>query len=207
MAGCSVDGCDRPFLAKGLCNLHYRRLHARGVIGGVELERVRGRKCSIEGCGRKHVAHGLCAMHRRRVQVSGATGPAEPFIAGCGNGCITKAGYKVLTGRQYATHPNAYSKNRGACAYIPEHVLVMSQILGRALRKGESVHHKNGIRHDNRPSNLELWVTTQPSGQRVADRIADALAILSQYGNDESQWPPEYRSTMKVLARHLARHS
>jgi hypothetical protein len=53
-----------------------------------------------------------------------------------------------------------------------EHVLVMEQILGRRLVKGETPHHKNGNRADNRPENLELWLRPQPSGQRVSDLIA-----------------------------------
>lgn len=50
-----------------------------------------------------------------------------------------------------------------------EHRMVMSQMLGRELMPGENVHHKNGVRDDNRPENLELWVSPQLFGQRLAD--------------------------------------
>jgi hypothetical protein len=62
-----------------------------------------------------------------------------------------------------------------------QHRVVMEELLGRALSPHENVHHTNGVRHDNRPENLELWVTSQPSGQRPADLVEWAKEILRIY--------------------------
>jgi len=55
--------------------------------------------------------------------------------------------------------------------YVFEHRLVMEQMLGRYLTPEENVHHLDGRRDFNHPSNLELWWKSQPSGQRVPDLI------------------------------------
>lgn len=70
----------------------------------------------------------------------------------------------------------------GGVPDIAEHRHVMEKKIGRKLRAGEIVHHKNGIRSDNSPDNLELWLRKDPPGQRVADRIAWAKALLAEYG-------------------------
>jgi len=57
----------------------------------------------------------------------------------------------------------------------------MEQHLGRALLPEESVHHINGVRHDNRLENLELWSSSHPAGQRVSDKVAWAREILALY--------------------------
>jgi hypothetical protein len=73
-------------------------------------------------------------------------------------------------------HPNA---NQSGC--IKEHILIMSEFLKRPLMPEETVHHKNGIRTDNRIENLELWTKNHGNGQRIEDVISFAIDILKKY--------------------------
>ena len=77
-------------------------------------------------------------------------------------------------------HPRA----RRDSGKVLEHIVVMEEMLGRHLLPGEEVHHKNRVRDDNRPSNLELWARSHPAGGRVIDLVAWAIELLVLYAPD-----------------------
>lgn len=98
---------------------------------------------------------------------------ADRPIAGFQDGTVNQYGYKLL---KRPEHPNADSRG-----VIMEHRFIMSQHLGRPLSKGETVHHKNGNRLDNRIENLELWTGNHSYGARLEDRIEDSIKYLIEY--------------------------
>ena len=168
---CVIANCQNEAISFGMCEKHYTRWRRHGNAFITKPTNVpKNRKCEVDGCDEKHEGLGYCSKHYQRYKKHGDATKTR------GNGRYKQRGYVYL---KMPNHPNVYKSN-----YIPEHVYVMSEHLGRALRKGETVHHKNGIKDDNRIENLELWTSSHPAGQRVSDLVKWAKEILTLYAEE-----------------------
>jgi hypothetical protein len=171
--GCLVTDCNSPVHAHNLCNVHYRSSEDRPV-------------CSVDGCERAIIARTFCGDHyhryRRHGDPLGGRSPNMKRTPGT-PGRMRKTAYGYIE-YHFPEHPNCHPSS----GYVAEHVMAMSKHLNRPLRKGETVHHLNGIRDDNRIENLELWRKGgQPAGQRIVDLVAWAKELLDTYGEEVNE--------------------
>lgn len=72
-------------------------------------------------------------------------------------------------------------EGNGPRDWVKHHRYVIENHIGRKLHSFENVHHKNGNKSDNSLSNLEIWITKQPKGQRPEDLVEYAKWILKTY--------------------------
>ncbi len=200
---CSIEECTTPARVRGWCSKHYSRWAKwgdptyLGPIGrpiGPDSRKakypVKDLVCHI--CGEKFRGrHGrrcrrcIYVASQGRCVCGKPIHPKSTTCQGCrdrkrgaenpgwkGGRFVAKSGYVMV----YAPdHPGRLG------VYVDEHRLVMESMLGRYLLENENVHHRNGVKADNRPENLELWVVSQPPGQRAIDLLAWAREIIATY--------------------------
>ena len=157
---CYIDECIRPPAERRVVFNHHYWIMRDAVMP----------PCSMSDCEGPSRIRGYCSKHAGRHYRYGSAHvlPAPP------------KGECVTSGYRQVPRPDGDG-------WDLEHRIVMEQVIGRPLREGETVHHINGDRLDNRSKNLELWLKSQPAGQRVTDRIADAKRILRVYGAEPEE--------------------
>lgn len=181
---CMVAGCEKPAYGRGYCQKHYDKVRKYGdPLGAARRRSGVGTVCSVVGCSGEVRALGYCAKHHSMFKKHGdATFQSEQTKKRHGE-IFDDQGYVLVWA---PGHPNA--KRGTANKRVPKHRLVMCEYLGRSLLPGENVHHKNGDKCNNGIDNLELWVTTQPKGQRPQDLLEWAREIVARYAADEQKF-------------------
>lgn len=137
-------------------------------------------------CGTEREA---AAYNIRRTRSCGCANAERLRKQNSGGGSKHPA-WKGGRSQKKSGYVTVYVGNRGdgASPHKYEHHLVMEQHLGRELFPDETVHHKNGIRNDNRIENLQLKAGAHGQGQTIPDLVEWAREILRRYdGTDEAR--------------------
>lgn len=174
---CQEPSCTRDVYARGWCGMHHKRWRTHGDVRAEVPLRAR-EPCEVEGCGRMRHARRYCATHYRRLVLAGDARPEDPIRI------VTGVGFEH-NGYWMVSVPREDRWLVGGERKVAEHRVIMARHLGRPLHPDESVHHRNGVRTDNRLENLELWSSSHPSGQRVSDKVAWAVTMLRRYAPEE----------------------
>lgn len=195
---CNICLMDKKNFSKGLCEQCYARNRYREKVGipldipsrqnPVFLELGLCENCKKEKRIKKNELCRPCYnrteeghqeyLIRKRISArkstrrkSGIDENAPLKYRSRGEGTICKkSGYHIL-----GIFKDGKSKGIGV------HRIEMEKKLGRSLKSYETVHHKNGIKHDNRIENLELWHKKHPPGRRVDDQIKWCIEFLEEY--------------------------
>ena len=178
---CLIKNCPHEANYRGICSSHHTRMRKHGSY----LEEIplrvwhQEKKCKEDGCERIHFGRGWCNQHYNLWYKHGYKPgtktlwtPEEikerykaSISAGPGTRVIDNKGYiRVKVATDDWRFPMADGKG-----WALEHRLVIADHLRELIPSRKTVHHKNGIRNDNRLENLELWESHHPPGQRSSD--------------------------------------
>ena len=155
--------------AAGYCEAHGRQIRLGKPLSPIVRKTKKQGICKFDDCGRHVFARGYCRRHYSQ------------FIEGSTLTPITSIRSAVLPVGSVNIKQDGYIRVKTESGWDTQHRIVMSDFIGRPLLPHELVHHKNGIRTDNRIENLELCSRYQPPSQRISDQLEWAREIISLY--------------------------
>ena len=143
------------------------------------------KKCQGEARTNAALVEKICPHCQKKFSV-------QPYrnVSYCSNECAhARMGInkRKFPGGWYTQKKSGYVARSHEGKTELQHRRVMEDHLGRKLHLYENIHHKNGVKDDNRLENLEIWITRQPKGQRVEDTTEWAIAWLEAHGYSVSK--------------------
>lgn len=178
---CTVENCIKPLIARGLCHMHYWRFKKYGTTDTPTKRPKLNTACTVKGCKNTAKARQLCDNHYHMFSYNGTLQRIQPHynptcsVENCeephhSNGlCHLHYQRKLKYGSTDKPKRQYSNRKRNQKHYRR----LMSEKLGRPLKKGEHVHHKDGNELNNDPDNLEAL----PHWYHIS------LHIWEKYGN------------------------
>jgi hypothetical protein len=142
--------------------------------------RKRGSWLSCRSCGKSTYVRPFEQARFRAC--SKACNDELKRIKGPGSKVIRRDGYVKV---YFPTHPRA-----DKTGFIMEHRLVMEQVLGRPLERGEHVHHINEVKSDNRPENLQVMKAGDHSRETNASAKRKRVSMRERLAEYERRYGP-----------------
>lgn len=133
-------------------------------------KRGKGVPCKVEGCGKvdPHGSQGMCGKHAQRMRRYGDPNYVTPEDR-------RRELSRLAQPKLGQLQPHTYKKHLGR----HEHRKVAEEMLGRPLLSCEIVHHKDGDKHNNDPSNLQILTQSEHIKEHWPEMMA---ARIAKYG-------------------------